>query len=258
MSGNSRPYDSFIVSESGDILTIYSTSPVSAVVGTNSSHGPFTPGNHVEAHHTQKHQQSLTLTEAISSVKDPRELLSLHDVKQLVYMYVKRKPCQFGLTSASFRERILNFIPVFGQDDFEISSLVNRHTDLAHCICYVTSMFLPGGSATANLLRPLVSNFILEKCTRTVGDAEEQLRTLQALMILYAYARALTAGPPSQHPFPGSLLKGLVEGYAMNFGLHRAVEGVKAAVRSGTADITMLDDYKKYTYWLWLYTTSHQ
>jgi hypothetical protein len=78
------------------------------------------------------------------------------------------------------------------------------------------------------------------------------------MMILYAYSKPSSAHSVIRHPIPASLLKNLVEGHAINIGLHRSVEGVKAALKSTMTGISTTSSFKKYTYWLWLYTLAHQ
>ncbi|KIX99669.1 uncharacterized protein Z520_04304 [Fonsecaea multimorphosa CBS 102226] len=187
------------------------------------------------------------LTELHSKRNAPSEVkaqlpLSRTDIKQFIYI---------------FRERILHFIPVFCKEDFDAETLLEKHPNLAYCICYVTSFFLAGGIPTANVLRGLVSDFVLEKCTNPIGSSAENIQDFRALLILYAYARPSPAGTATRHPIPTSVLKALVEGHAINIGIHRSVEGVKKDLISGRKDISRTIEYKKYTYWLWLYTMAH-
>ncbi|KIW93703.1 uncharacterized protein Z519_05017 [Cladophialophora bantiana CBS 173.52] len=156
-----------------------------------------------------------------------------------------------------FLERILNFIPVLSKDDFDAESLLDNHTNLAYCICYVSSFFPAGGISTANALRGLVSEFILEKCTNPINTSADNLQDFRVLMILYAYARPSPAGTATRHPVPTSVLKALVEGHVIDIGCHRSVEGVKKDLIAGRRDINKTIEYKKYTYWLWLYTMAH-
>jgi hypothetical protein len=158
----------------------------------------------------------------------------------------------------SFNERIVRYIPVFCKDDFDPLVLHDEHRHLAYCICYVTSFFLPGGSSIGQALQKHISDFVLEKCMSIPGTQQDDLRDLQAMMILYAYSKPSSAHSTPHHPIPASLLKNLVEGHAISAGFHRSFEGVKAAVKSiGTASTTT-SAYKRYTYWLWLYTLAHQ
>lgn len=110
----------------------------------------------------------------------------------------------------------------------------------------------------ANALRDTLSNFILEKCTSTIGAQDYDLNDLHAMMILHAYSRPSPNSPAIPQAIPAPLLKALVEGYAINIGLHRSVEAVKLALKSHTVEIATMPEFKKYTYWLWMYTLAHQ
>ncbi|OAP56496.1 hypothetical protein AYL99_09675 [Fonsecaea erecta] len=233
-----------IISDAGDLPSIYSTSPVSAVVGNNDS---YSHSNSMNEAMIQTPSMGGDLTESDARVnarsKTKAQLpLSRRDIREFIHI---------------FRERIVHFIPVFCKEDFDAETLLDKHPNLAYCICYVTSFFLAGGTSTANALRGLVSEFVLEKCTNPIGTSAENLQDFCALLILYAYARPPPANTATCHPMPTSVLKALVEGHAINIGIHRSVEGVKADLISGRKDINKTIEYKKYIYWLWLYTMAH-
>ncbi|OQV01839.1 hypothetical protein CLAIMM_07130 [Cladophialophora immunda] len=233
-----------IMSDAGELPSIYSTSPVSAVVGNSDT---YDHRNRINQAMARTPGLDSDLTELNLRVNARSEMkahlpLSRTDIKQFIYI---------------FRERLLHFIPVLCKEDFDAESLLDKHPNLAYCICYVTSFFLAGGISTANALRGLVSDFVLEKCTNPIGTSAEDLQDFRALLILYAYARPSPAGTGTRHPIPTSVLKALLEGHAINIGIHRSVEGVKADLVSGRKDINMTIEYKKYTYWLWLYTMAH-
>lgn len=111
-------------------------------------------------------------------------------------------------------------------------------------------------------LHPLVLRFLQSKFTNMSNDKSEQMATMQALVILHAYSQAIpglqTSPSLTPHQFPQYLLKTLTESYAVHLGFHRSVDSVRAMMRTPGRHLTGTDSYKKYTYWLWLFTMSHQ
>lgn len=138
--------------------------------------------------------------------------------------------------------------------------LLETQPSLAMSICYVTSKFLPGGASTRDVLHPFVLRFLQDKFTNLAGPKYEEMATLKTLIILHAYAQPMPGlqSSSTSHMLPCLLIKFLTESYAVHLSLHRAVEDVKVTVRSQTNGFSASEGYKKYTYWLWLFTMAHQ
>ena len=158
---------------------------------------------------------------------------------------------------------MLGFIPVLGVEDLdETSSMLKDQAPLLYAICYVTARTVPGSKSIREKLVPYVSD-IFKGTSSARGNETYSLGILKAMMILYAYAEARKQrlgrdayGPTDVLDF--WRLKALTELQAIHLGLHRSVESLRAAVAAGVSSITRTHEYKMYTYWLWLYTMSHQ
>jgi hypothetical protein len=157
----------------------------------------------------------------------------------------------------------LGFIPILSPEDFDdISTMLRERKALVQCVCYVTARFVPGGSAIRDTLYRPVSELLLGTCDTNRSTPTQSLALLQALIVLYAYAQAVpTTVQGSQTPSKDLLywrIKTFTEAHAIQLFLHRSVEGLRAAVASQEPQISSSYCYKMYTYWLWLYTMSHQ
>jgi hypothetical protein len=157
----------------------------------------------------------------------------------------------------------LGFIPILGPEDFDdIPTMLRQRKALVQCVCYVTARFVPGGSAIRDKLYRPVSELLLGTSDTLRSTPTQSLALLQALIVLYAYAQAVpTTIDDSQLP-PKDLLywriRTFTEAHAIQLFLHRSIEGLRAAVASQERQISTSYCYKMYTYWLWLYTMSHQ
>jgi len=154
-----------------------------------------------------------------------------------------------------FREKLLPFMPVLRAEDFaDVDHLIETKPPLAHCVCYVTAKFLPGGKEIRDILLPKVVQFLR-------GKVLDEISSLSALIALYAYADFPS---PSSHSSEvsglGSTLfwpvKSLVEMYALRFSLHTSIQGLRSELRSETP-IGDAISYRKYTFWLQLFVMAH-
>lgn len=157
----------------------------------------------------------------------------------------------------------MRFIPILGPEDFgDISTLLIERKALVQCVCYVTARFVPGGSAIRDKLFLLISDLLLGASETQKPTASHSLALLQGLIVLYAYAQAVpTAIEGAQSPSKALLywrIKAFTEAHATQLFLHRSIEGLKTAVAAQEPHISTSYCYKMYTYWLWLYTMSHQ
>ncbi|KAH8811043.1 hypothetical protein F5884DRAFT_854404 [Xylogone sp. PMI_703] len=180
----------------------------------------------------------------VQELNDGDEPLAAHEMKQLVKI---------------FCDRILPFIPILTIDEFQDTDLLlQKYRNLVLCICYVTCRFLPGGGLTADILHPFILQFLQNQLTSSPVDQSTAMVTLRSLIVLHAYPQAPPGLPGDSGQSPRSLIKALIESYAIQLNIHRSVEGVKTAIRTSSGILTASDAYKKYTYWLWLFTMSHQ
>jgi hypothetical protein len=159
----------------------------------------------------------------------------------------------------SFQKRLLSFIPVIAPEDLDITQLLSAKKQLAHCICYVTARYVPGGEPTRARLAPTVAAILRDKNFLPKSD-EEEWTMLQALSVLYAYRPSGNGISIGDSTFEISqwTIKGYIEAYALHLAVHRSISALKASIRSGDANITSSIGFKKYVYWLWLFNMSHQ
>ena len=154
---------------------------------------------------------------------------------------------------------MLNFIPVIGAEDLDVTRLLSTKRQLAHCICYVTARYIPGGDVTRAKLVPTITAILRDKNFLPRGD-DEEWTVLQALSVLYAYRPSGNGISTEETAFEISQwsIKGYIETYSLHLGVHRSISALKASVRTGQPNITSSIGFKKYIYWLWLFNMSHQ
>lgn len=167
------------------------------------------------------------------------------------------------LRFSRFRERLLRFIPIFDPEDFEdFPSILAEQKPLVQCVCYVTARFVPGGNAIRDKLFRTISDLLLGTSETENSTASHSLAVFQGLIVLYAYAQAVPAViEGTQSPSKDLLywrIKTSTEAYAIQLFIHRSIEGLRTAVAAQEPQISSSYCYKMYTYWIWLYTMSHQ
>jgi hypothetical protein len=140
--------------------------------------------------------------------------------------------------------------------------MLRERKPLVQCVCYVAARFVPGGSAIRDRLFREISEIILSSPDALNSTTLHPLALLQALSVLYAYAQAVPTSSEGAHAPLKDLMywriKTFTETYATQLCLHRSIERLRAAVASNEPQISTSVSYKMYTYWLWLYTMSHQ
>ncbi|KPI42863.1 uncharacterized protein AB675_1767 [Cyphellophora attinorum] len=228
--------------------SVYSTSPVQFVKDSNSSnpapHGPYAVGStspwsqsgRNPASHVTATQQDLPAPDAV--------ILQLLDI---------------------FRQSMMDYNPAISLLDFEdTATLLSRHRNFVVCVAYVTARTVPGGSAIRDRLLPCVINLVQSLVTEHLpNDTEEGLKTLQGLLLLYAYCEIPSAtqyrdsqADPAQEPLFWPL-KSLIESYAQRLRCHRAVDSLRESIRARQDGIATSTDFKMYSAWVWLFTMSH-
>jgi hypothetical protein len=197
---------------------------------------------------------------SISSVLDSR--LPTAELKQLMKMCVWLCGMLGSAKHYRFCTRLLPSIPIFTKDDFENPELlIEQQPELVHSICYVTSKFLPGGLPTAQSVYPLVLQFVQERTTGALWPGKAGIECFRALVVLYAFSEAAHSNvhsPHSPYMLPAQLIKTVTEMYGTQLGLHRSVDAIRSILSLPSHELTSNISYKRYTYWLWLFTMSHQ
>ncbi|UKZ61356.1 uncharacterized protein TrAtP1_002622 [Trichoderma atroviride] len=161
-----------------------------------------------------------------------------------------------------FCTRLLPSIPILTKDDFESPDLlIEEELELVHSICYVTSRYLPGGLSTVQSVYPLVMRFVQERFAGASWSGKANIGHFRALVILYAFSEAAHCNVHSTHsPYmlSAQLIKTVTEMYGTQLGLHRSIDGIRAILSLPRNELASNISYKRYTYWLWLFTMSHQ
>lgn len=198
--------------------------------------------------------------ENVSCVLDAE--LSSAEMKQLVKMYAWFCSMLSYAKHNRFCARLLPSIPIFTKDDFDNPELlIKEQPELVHSICYVTSKYLPGGLSTVQLVYPLVLRFVQERSAGASWSGKTNIGYFRALVVLYAFSEAAHSNihsPHSPYMLPAQLIKTVTEIYATQLGLHRSIDGVRAILSLPHDELVSNISYKRYTYWLWLFTMSHQ
>lgn len=161
-----------------------------------------------------------------------------------------------------FCSRLLSSIPVFTKDDFKNPELIiEQQPELIHSICYVTARYLPGGLSTVRLIYPKVLKFVQDKSAGAMWPGTADITSFRALVVLYAFSEIALPNiesPHSPYILPTQLLKTVTEIYGTQLGLHRSIDGARAMLSLPHDQWLSSASYKRYTYWLWLFTMSHQ
>lgn len=209
-------------------------------------------------------QQNSTVSDVQASCTTP---VSDRVLEQLMEMYVT-DPLYSDralLIRRSFKKKMIEYNPAISLLDLDNSAdILARHRNFAICVSYATAKAVPGGAIIRARLLPsiltLVRSFITD---HLLEDSEQSLKTLQGLLLLYAYTEIPTAaqGPKSETEVQSELmfwpLKSLTESYAQRLRCHRSVEGVRAALKAEHGGLAKLTVFKMYSCWIWLFTMSH-
>lgn len=196
----------------------------------------------------------------ISNVLDAR--LPITEMKQLMNMYVWLCSMLGCAKHHRFCTRLLHSIPIFTQDDFRNPDLlIEEQPELVHSICYVTARYLPGGFSTVQSVYPLVLRFVQDRFAGASWYGKASIGHFRALVVLYAFSEAAHSSvhsPHSPYMLPAQLIKTVTEMYGTQLGLHRSIDGLRAILGLPHSELVLNITYKRYTYWLWLFTMSHQ
>ena len=151
---------------------------------------------------------------------------------------------------------------MFREELDDLDDLIKHKPDLAICIAYVSSLFVPGRGT----LRKSLSLHVLQIVRRDHDVArlsnQDTWTMLQALSLLYLFALptdGTASGEESlYHPeLSHRALKPLVESVALHASIHRSYEDVMRESFDETTNINEAP-LKRYLLWLWLFTASQQ
>jgi hypothetical protein len=148
---------------------------------------------------------------------------------------------------------MIQAISILDPNDFvDVDRLMAHHPDLVTCICYVTTRYISGYYNYRERTKGCITELLQASFDHQHQSDAEQIRTMESLMILYAFAPSTISQPSF------TFIRAACEAYATKIGLHRAVDVVKQLLASGT-ELSKTDlNVKRYLYWIWLYVISHQ
>jgi hypothetical protein len=148
---------------------------------------------------------------------------------------------------------MMQAISILDPEDFmDVNRLMAQHPDLVSCISYVTTRYIPGYQKYRDRNKTYITEFLQASFDHQHQSDAEQIRTMESLMILYAFAPSTISQPSF------AFIRAACEAYATKIGLHRAVDAVRQLVANGT-ELSKNDiQVKRYMYWIWLYIISHQ
>ena len=153
-------------------------------------------------------------------------------------------------------------MPLIIQTDYKNpEKLIADHPILVSCICYVTARYVLGYEKIRDSLHSVVLDFLQSVFSIKLASQEDELAILQALLILYVFARVNAAVARTEANFSNQIsywsIKSTCEAFAMHANLHRAAGYLNLQNNAGIPlmrhDLWTL----KYLYWLYLFTQSH-
>ncbi|KAK0763389.1 hypothetical protein N5P37_002766 [Trichoderma harzianum] len=225
-----------------DLPSIYLTAPILAVLGDNVVNDALD----IDSHSIYSSATSLSICSSPILSDGNDSPLSRAEMRQLLKI---------------FCSRLLSSIPVFTKDDFKNPDvIIEQQPELIHAICYVTARYLPGGLSTVRLIYPKVLKFVQDKSAGSVWPGTADITSFRALVVLYAFSEIALPNiesPHSPYILPTQLLKTVTEIYGTQLGLHRSIDGARAMLSLPHDQWLSSASYKRYTYWLWLFTMSH-
>lgn len=246
-----------------DLLTelpsIYSTPPIDAVTQSTPGHaGSGAASPHImgsmsvrkrKRHPTSTPESQHLMTPAQSYSGDDGVSISRRDMRDFISL---------------FHQRHVPYIPVLREEEFQdIDYIIDHEPKFAYAMCYVTARYLPGGKEIREALLPEVARIPKDVYTAKLGTChDDDLCLLKALIVISSYAD-LT--PPSQAVRPSGKdslsywsIKSTAEMYGFRLSLHRSIQELKAELHTNlSANIYDTKAYQRYTYWLWLFNSSH-
>ncbi|KAE9962217.1 hypothetical protein BLS_000659 [Venturia inaequalis] len=214
------------------LATIYTTSPYAEVEKIRKESRP----------RNQTHHEDLAVIESILHSSGGQDLdedvsISAEHTAQLIMI---------------FREKMIQTISILDPNDFmDVDRLMTHHPDLVTCICYATTRYISGYQGYRERTKAYITDFLQASFDHQHQTDAEQIRTMESLMILYAFAPSTISTPSF------AFVRAACEAYATKIALHRSVDAVKQLVASGI-ELSRNDlKVKRYLYWIWLYVISH-
>ncbi|KXT10321.1 hypothetical protein AC579_1026 [Pseudocercospora musae] len=162
-----------------------------------------------------------------------------------------------------FSQRLLYFVPILDSADLDHVPFVMRHRrPLAYCAALIAAKFAPGAGHLYHQIVPHVHHFLRSLEGPLTQDEDSIWMQLQAYAILYANGTSADISNPQVETDDTRrlnhwILKSSIETFALRLSLHQSFSDVRRLVQDGARHIQQTFAFRKYVYWLWLFTLSH-
>lgn len=164
----------------------------------------------------------------------------------------------------SFIMNLLVHIPVVVESDVgDFADMAQRNKrPLAYCMAYVAARFVPGCRSIRTLLIPEILSMLKIRFENFEHGDDERWMILQAFAVLYNWASPQETDRNANNgdldmELRQDALRSSMEMLALRWSVHRSEEEVTALLKQNSADLPRTFAFRKYCYWLWMFTTAH-
>lgn len=162
-----------------------------------------------------------------------------------------------------FIKNLLSQVMIIAKQDVtDVGRIINHNRPLALSMAYVAAHFVPGCKAHRTRLLPAVVSLAALRTSSVPDDNTDHQRwtTLQALAVLYTWApsQVLEDAENSRIELTRDMLRLSIESLAARYSMHKSAQEVaELSKHTSSEEVRRTFAFRKYTYWLWLYTEAH-
>jgi hypothetical protein len=162
--------------------------------------------------------------------------------------------------SRFFETNLIEHVPVLTRVDVsDLGTIVKTKRLLVYCMAYVAARFVPGCRAFRNTLTPIIRSMFWLQFDQHESSDEQRWTLLQALAVLYTWVSIpyVEGQEDSELVLTMTQLKTSIETLALQYSLHNSAEEVTRLPKHDTSNLHQTFAFRKYTYWLWLFSTGY-
>jgi hypothetical protein len=159
---------------------------------------------------------------------------------------------------------LLVHIPIVTEADVgDFGDMVKQNKKyLAYSMAYVAARFVPGCRSIRAMLTPELLHMLKIRFDPFEREDTEHWMLLQAFAVLYTWATPQNIevhldGDGRETELRQDVLRSSLEMLALRYSVHRAGEEVIRLLRHDTGDVRQTFIFRKYCYWLWMFSTAH-
>ncbi|KAL3446166.1 hypothetical protein BJX65DRAFT_279609 [Aspergillus insuetus] len=163
-----------------------------------------------------------------------------------------------------FRDKILPLVPALDPGDPVFADeMIEANATFAHCICYVTAKFLPGGRELRRALMPEIRNMLITNSNMSDPAAFEDLAYMKILLVLFAYSKFNSPSSQTTLAVGDDILywplKSIVEMKALRLSLHNSLRDLRRSMSTNDPwpIVSASTAYTKYLISLQLFVMAH-